>query len=404
MLDILRYRGFRWMLTGSLFAFLGQWVQQATLGWVVYDITGSGALLGAILAVRAVPMLLFAPFAGVASDRYGRRGLLLSGSIGSGVIAFAFGAALANDWVRTWHLFAFVLLSGSALVLDRPARYTSVFELVPRGMAMKAIAFNTAGMSLTRIAGPAVAGYLIAWFGAPGNFYVQALMYGFSALCVLAITFPPRSAAARKISAWEELLQALKFAATDSTTRSLLLLGVVPFSLMAPIWAAMLPIYAKDIFHAGPEGYGMMLTAGGLGGTLGAWAATYFGKFERQGLVQVGCLFIMCAVLIGLSVAPTIHVAIALLIFMGGAEMALFAMNQTHLQMAAPEAMRGRISSLLQIYPALISLGSIVVGSIAELIGARAGSAVIALTAAALSLAMLGFSPGLRTMRLSNYR
>ena len=404
MLDILRFRDLRWMLTGSLFAFLGQWVQQATLGWVVYDITGSGALLGAILAVRAVPMLLFSPIAGVASDRYGRRGLLLSGSIGSGVIAFAFGAALALDWVRTWHLFAFVLLSGSALVLDRPARYTSVFELVPREMAMKAIAFNAAGMSLTRIAGPAVAGYLLAWVGAPGNFYVQALMYGFSALCVLAITFPPRSAPARKISAWEELLQALKFAATDSTTRSLLMLGVVPFSLLAPIWAAMLPIYAKDIFNAGPEGYGMMLTAGGLGGTLGAWAATYFGKFERQGLVQVACLLVMCAALIGLSVSPTIHVAIALLMFIGGAEMALFAMNQTHLQMAAPEAMRGRISSLLQIYPALISLGSIVVGSVAELIGARAGSAVIALTAAVLSLAMLGFSPRLRTMRLSDYR
>src|SRR3990172_5559148 len=100
--SVLSYPNFRRLLAGSLFTYAAQWMQQASLAWVAYEITGSAALLGAIFAVRAVPMIGFAPFAGVAADRYDRRKLLIVSQLASAATTFAFGAALAMDVVTTW--------------------------------------------------------------------------------------------------------------------------------------------------------------------------------------------------------------------------------------------------------------------------------------------------------------
>src|SRR5690349_21859206 len=110
----------------------GQWIQQAALGWVVYEITGSGALLGAVLGVRAIPMLLLVPISGVAADRYDRKRLLQASQAFAALVSFALGAALGLGMVSTWMLFAFTILMGASNVMDRPARMTMAFDLVPR--------------------------------------------------------------------------------------------------------------------------------------------------------------------------------------------------------------------------------------------------------------------------------
>src|SRR5512134_4055823 len=118
------------------------------------------------MGVRAIPMLLLTPVSGMAADRYDRRRLMQASQWLAAAVSLAFGAALALDIVSTWMLFAFTMLMGASNVLDRPARMTTAFELVPREVAMKAVALNTIGFSMMRIFGPAMAGYLIATFGA----------------------------------------------------------------------------------------------------------------------------------------------------------------------------------------------------------------------------------------------
>ena len=142
--SLLAIRNFRWLWTGSVFSHLGQWIQQTTLAWVVYDITGSGALLGAILGSRVVPILLFSPFSGIAADRYDRRSLLLASQVPAATTSFVFGAALAWGAVQTWHLFAFMFASAIVNIIDRPARLTTVFDLVPRELAMRAVTWGSA--------------------------------------------------------------------------------------------------------------------------------------------------------------------------------------------------------------------------------------------------------------------
>ncbi len=402
--SVLSIRDFRWLWTGSLVSHLAQWIQQTTLGWVVYDITGSGALLGAILGVRAVPILLFAPFAGVAADRYSRRHLMLGSALLAVGASFIFGAGLAWGTIKTWHLFAFVVTAGMVNLLDRPARLTTVFDLVPREMAMRAVALNSVSFSMARIAGPACAGYLIAWFGPAGNFFIQALIYLIAAALVLAIVFPARKPRARKLSARTELIEGFRYAGRNRAVRLQLALGLIAFFLMAPAWNTVLPVFAKDVFNAGPQGLGIMLTAVGVGGTLGSIGASMLARANRQGWVQAGALLAMAGGLLGCAFSPSIAVAFVFLAISGGAEMVMVTSNQTMLQMCAPEEMRGRIAGLIQFYPAVISLGALMSGVLIDLAGARGATILIAVAAALFVIGMLAGSARLRGLSLSEYR
>ena len=225
----LAYRDFRWLWSGSLFSYAAWWIQQASMGWVVYDITGSGALLGAVLGVRAIPLLAFSPLAGVAADRYNRRHLLQTSQIFSAAISLAFGAALATHHVGVGSLFAFSILMGASNVIDRPARQSMAFEMVPREIAVKAVALNIIGNNMARILAPAIAGYLIAWFGVAGNFFIQGACYLSAAALALGVVLPPRRPRANKTSAMAELKEGVRYAMGDASLRLLFLLGVMEF-------------------------------------------------------------------------------------------------------------------------------------------------------------------------------
>ena len=254
--------------------------------------SGSGALLGAVLGVRAIPLVLLAPISGVAADRFHRRRLLQLSQALAATVSFAVGVALALGVVSTWMLFAFTLLMGASNVIDRPARFSTAFELVPRDIAMKAVALNTIGFSLMRVIGPALAGYLIAWLGAAGSFFVQALLYAASGVLVLAVTFPPPRARSER-SAFADMLEGLRFAAGDRAMRLLMALGALPYLLLIPVWSTLFPIYAKDEFLAGPQGLGLLMTAAGLGGTLGGFIANALARVERQALLQAAWIVLM---------------------------------------------------------------------------------------------------------------
>lgn len=369
------------------------------MGWVVYEITGSGVLLGAVMGARAIPMLLLTPISGVAADRYDRK-LLLQASQGlAAAVSLAFGAALAVGVVDTWMLFAFTMLMGASNVIDRPARLTTAFELVPREVAVKAVALNTMGFSMMRIFGPVLAGYLIAWFGAAGSFFVQGVLYAASGAVVLLVAFPARRAAAPGRTAFADMVEGLRFASSDPRTRVLLAIGVLPYFLMVPVWGTLFPIYAKDVFAAGPEGLGMLLTSVGLGGTLGGLVANALARVERQGLIQAAWGLVMAAAVAGVSASPSLGMAMLCGFFGGAAEMAHTASNLAMLQISAPEAMRGRISSLTMLYPTFISLGAFLAGPLSDLLGVRGASLALAATAAGAIIAMILLSPRLRELR-----
>ena len=249
------------MWTASLLSWWSQWIQHAALGWAVYEITGSGTLLGAVMGARAIPMVLLTPVSGMAADRYDRRRLMQASQGVAAAVSLAFGAALALEIISTWMLFAFTVAMGASNVMDRPARFTTAFELVPREIAVKAVALNTIGFSLARVLGPAVAGYMIAAVGGAGSFFLQGILYAASGFMVLLVAFPKRAHPPAQRSAFADMLEGLRFAASSPRTRVLLAVGLLPFFLLIPVFGTLYPIYAKDEFGVGPAGLGLLLTA-----------------------------------------------------------------------------------------------------------------------------------------------
>lgn len=382
-----------------MLSWTSQWIQHAALGWVVYEITGSGALLGAVMGARAIPMILLTPVSGMAADRYDRRRLMQGAQALSAAVSLAFGAALAMDIVSVWMLFVFTMVMGASNVMDRPARFTTAFELVPREIVVKAVALNTIGFSAARVVGPVIAGYLLAAVGGAGSFFLQGVLYAASGAMVLIVAFPRREPARQRPSAFREIGEGLRFAVSNPRTRILLAIGALPFFLLIPVFGTLYPIYAKDVFGVGPTGLGLMLTAVGIGGTLGGFIANALAHAERQGTIQAMWVVVMALAIIGVALSPTVPIAIVFSVIGGAAEMAHASSNMAMLQMSAPEEMRGRISSLLMLNPAFISLGAFIAGPVSDALGPRQAS--IALAAAAIVAAAILYvsSPVLRTLR-----
>src|SRR5512134_1250570 len=184
------------------------------------------------MGVRAIPMLLLTPVSGMAADRYDRRRLMQASQWLAAAVSLAFGAALALGIVETWMLFAFTMLMGASNVMDRPARFTTAFELVPRELAVKAVSLNTIGFSMARVLGPMVAGYLIAAFGGAGTFFLQGILYGASGLMVIWVAFPSRLPSENRKSPWHDMVEGLRFAISNPRMRVLLAVGFLPFFLL----------------------------------------------------------------------------------------------------------------------------------------------------------------------------
>lgn len=401
-LAALRHRDFRRLMLGTLCSTGGQWVQSATLGWVVYDLTQSGALLGAVLSMRAIPMLLLAPISGVVADRYDRRRALAASQLIVVFVSFAIAAGLALDRVQVWHLFAFTLLSGVGMVFDRTLRNTLVFGTVPRTDVANAVALNSIAFSVMRTLGPAAAGFIIAWAGAAWNFLLQGILYLFVAAIAITLNTPFETARRKShATARADMLEGLRYAVTDPVARMMMLLGMVPALLLIPSLSALMPIFAVNVFRTGPEGLGLMLSAVGAGGVVGGIVSVWTARMERIGRTQVLAVLVFAGAMIGFALSPHIGVAALFLFIAGIAEMINMSSNHTALQMNAPLAMRGRVASLLPMFPALMALGALSSGTCADWLGAPGAVIIMALLAALIVITAWLRSGALRALRLS---
>ena len=166
----LRHLNFRYLWFGTLFMSGGQWIQQVTLGWLLYDLTGSSVLLGLLNGLRALPFLIASPIAGVAADRMDRKQLILVTQYVLIMTTLAMGLLVASGVLEVWHLFVFTLVTGVIWAFVDPVRQTLVPALVPRKDLMNAVALNSAAFNLTKVIGPSLGGVLILFSGAAGKF------------------------------------------------------------------------------------------------------------------------------------------------------------------------------------------------------------------------------------------
>jgi MFS family permease len=366
----LRHLDYRYLWSGTLMMSAGQWIQQVTLGWLLYDLTGSSVLLGLLNGVRALPFLVTGPMAGVAADRMDRRKLMLRTLYVLIITALLMGSLVGSGLLHVWHIFIFTLITGVAWSFTEPVRQSLIPSVVPKQDLVNAIALNSGGFNLMKVLGPALGGLMIAMFGPAGNFFVQSSAY----LGVLAMTYlmhvPPTPDKARRSSALANLKEGFAYVWTTPAVLALMTLAYVPRVFAVP-YQTLMPVFQKDVLKVGPEGLGMLMAAPGVGAVLAVLIlASVANRVKRQGLFLVGSIIVLGLFMILFSHTTSFPLALAVLVGVGAFQMFFLASTNTMLQLIVPDELRGRVMSLYMLDRGLMPAGALFAGVAAHFIGA----------------------------------
>ena len=398
----LRIGNFRLLLTVHMFAVAAQWIQQLTINWLVYKLTGSGTILGTLNMVGTITSLGMIPLGGLLIDRINHRKLMLMVVAWMLAITLGLGLILLSGHRQISYLFIFAALSGLTLTVFINLRQVAVFDLVPRAVTPGAVPLLLTGGGIMRSFGPAIGGFLMLWFGPAQNFFLQAGAYALIAFTIMQMRFPAREVNKIQPSPFQNIREGIKYVAKERVTRNFMLMGFVTPLFTVPIITILPPIYVVKVYHGGPEILGILLAPVGIGGIFGGIFTASLSRFERRGLVQISALFLLALSLMAFGLTTIFWVALPLLALAGFFEAVFLTTNQTLLMLSIPDELRGRVISIVNLSGALSFLGGLMAGIGADHLGGpRLITIILAGIAGSIAILVLIFSATIRNYRLS---
>lgn len=341
-LRCLEHRNLRLFFGGQAVSIVGNWMQSVAQGWLVWRLTSSAELLGAIGFVSQIPVFLFGTWAGSLADRLPRRRIVLVTQINAVVQATVLAVLTLGGWVRPWMLLPLAFMLGLSYAFEIPARQALLGDIAGPDMP-NALALNSSIVNGARIAGPALAGLLVAAVGEGWAFALNALSFAGTLRALLRMEIPPFEPAPR--GRGSHLWEGFRWAWATPLVRALLLL-LAASSLFGMSYVALLPVVASRVLGGGPELYGLLQSCAGAGALLGGVLLMVRGRVE--GLDRRAALG---ATLLGLGllVASASRSALltgAALAVAGFGYVTQTAGTMTLLQSRAPPEMRGRMMGI----------------------------------------------------------
>ncbi len=376
----------RWF-GGQLVSISGNWMQITAEMWLVLTLTDSAFAVGLTAALQFLPMLLGGAWGGLVADSLPKRRLLLVTQTLMALPALALFALSATDSVAAWMVMALVFVRGSILAVDMPARQSFVIEIVGPDRVVNAVGLQSVLIHSSRIAGPAMAGLLIAGGGIELAFLLNALSFG--AMIVALRSLDTSQLAPPKLAARERGAVRSAFRYVTRTPEL-----AIPLGMMALVgtlgfnFQVLLPLLARDTFSGDATAYSLLAVAMGAGAIAGAIVTSARRRIGERLLVGAALGFGVFALLA--AAAPTLAVEAIALAPLGAASVTLAAGINSTLQLAAEPHMRGRVMALYSI----VFLGSTPIGGpIAGLLSGALGPRAALVMA---GLAALGAAAGAR--------
>ena len=353
----------------------GMQMELVTLGYLVYDITGSPLLLGVVDAGFAIPLLVLALFGGAIADRVDRRRLI---QFGQGATAFIVGfialdiAAGTVNWV---HLFFAALVEGAVFALMMPARQSIIPRLVGTEQLTNALALNSSVIGATTLIAPSLAGVLYAFIGPEGVYFLIAGL-SFAALGFSRLL--PRiepAAASSHASVFADISDGLRYIRRHTLIMVLLGLGLSSALLSWP-FRMLIPVFIVDVYHMGPGSMGLMVGVLGGGALVGSLIVASMGRWKRGLLLICGGLMTGTALLV-VAAIPVYLVAVGVMVLLGLGNSVGWSLNQALLMEKTEDVYMGRVVSVFTMSWGLLPLGVLPAGIAAEVIGAPATVAIL---------------------------
>jgi MFS family permease len=364
-------------------------MQNVAQAWLVYSLTNSSFMLGLVSFFNLLPVLLLGLLGGVTADRFSRRRLMITAQAAAMLQALALGTLTLGGWIRPWHILVLATLLGVVQAFEMPARHSLINGLVPREDLANAIALNSGAFNVARFLGPAIAGWLVLWYGEGTVFLINAgsFLAVLTSLLLIRETVAPRLQS--DISLMQHLREGLQFAWHRPQLRAALLMAGV-MSLLASCVLVLMPVFAKEVFASGPRVLGLLFGATGVGALAGALRLAH--RRSYAGLdVTIGIAALIASVAASLfAQIDILWLALLILVLAGAGQVSAVASTNTLIQLTAEDEVRGRVMSLFAIiFIGFMPFGSLLAGTLAHALGAPATVTLFALFCAMAALVYL---------------
>ncbi|MBI4785665.1 MAG: MFS transporter [Chloroflexi bacterium] len=394
----LQYRDFRLLWFGQLISLAGSHMQLVTINWHIYILTGSAVALGLTGLVRVLPIIIFSLIGGVFADAHDRRRVLLVTQSLMMTFAALLGLVTSVGWAAAWVVYLLAACASATMAFDQPARQALTPNLVSREHLTNALTLNNMMMQAAAIVGPALAGFVIAGLGIAAVYWINAASFLAVLVALVFLRTPTQERVGAAKITLSALTEGIRFVRQSKIILSTMLLDF--FATFFSSASALLPIFARDILRVGPEGLGVLYAAESAGAIIAGIGMSLKGTVRRQGwvlLLSVG-LYGVATALYGAS--EWFWLSFLLLAGVGAADTVSMILRNTIRQLATPDHIRGRMTSVNMIFfmggP---QLGNLEAGIVAALIGAPLSVITGGIATVVAVIVMAWFVPQLRNYR-----
>jgi len=377
-----RHRNYRLFFGGQLVSLIGTWMQQVAQAWLLLELTHDPFILGLATALAFLPVLILGLFGGLIADALPKRRTLIATQTVQMVLAFVLFLLVVTDAVQVWQVLVLATLLGITNAVDMPTRQAFTVEMVGREDASNAIALNSAIFNTARIIGPAIAGITIGLFG--GNVAPAFFINGASFLAVILAYLAMRDselnrpAGYRRPGSVAEVRTSLAEGLRYVRGNDLILLATVTVGLVSTFamnFGVVIPALAREVLHTDALGFGLLMTATGIGSLVAALGIAFSGR-SRPLFIPLGAVILGVA-LLATSVMHVFGLVLIAMLFVGFGAIGMAATANTTVQLAVPDELRGRVISVYTtVFVGSTPIGGLTMGWIASTAGVEAAIAL----------------------------
>jgi MFS family permease len=387
---------------GLLGQMVGMNMQMIARSYLIYTLTDSALILGAMSLFHAVPMVTLSLFGGVIADRVQKKYVMMIGQTASAVVSMGVGLALFTGYIGPdnpgswWILGISSVCQGVIMALMMPSRQAILPEIVEGEQLMNAISLNTMGMNTFRLFAPAVAGLMIANIGYESVYFTVAGMYLVSTVFIsfLPLTSKVTKTTTNVIASMKEGFQYLR----SEKTILYILLFTLAVTILAMPFQQLLPVFTEDVLGVGPDGMGWLMSVSGIGSIVSSLVLASLPN-KKRGLMMLCGNVILGLALAGFSFSSSYPLSMVLIAFVGLGQMVQMALGNTLIQYYIDQSYLGRVMSIMMMQFGLMSFSVFLAGTFTEVTGSVQWSiGSLAITLVVLAFLALAFLRRIRDL------
>ncbi|HEX9443077.1 MAG TPA: MFS transporter [Candidatus Binatia bacterium] len=346
--DVLAEKNFALFWLSLLVSGIGSQLTSVAVAWQIYQITDSPLQLGLTGLFRAVPIIGFAVTGGWLADRVERRRLLIATQILS--LAMSLGLALLTDsgHIRAWQIYAIVFAQSALMSFDLPARNALIPSLVRREHLATAFALSVTLRQTALLAGPFIAGVIIAWAGIRWCYYIDAASFLAVIVCLWLMRIRVAPAPSRREPALGSMIESFAFIRRSGVIWALLVMDASVSFFGA--YRAMMPVFARDILMVGPTGLGALLGAPAIGALVGSGIVMAMGNPRRKARLIVAITLFYTVGVVAFALSRSFALSLAVAFTLGAVDSVGETLRMTVIQLMTPDALRGRVQGLVHVF------------------------------------------------------